>query len=121
MQDFGDRVPSFGRSDRLGHAFPARAVVIEVAVLKLHPCPAGGLRNEPDLYLTRLLGVGLDAPLEVDIPRERDPLRRVVRQHPGPTALAAVDPDVVDVAAHPGLDDHFGQLALQDVMVGRPP
>jgi hypothetical protein len=36
-------------------------------------------------------------------------------------ALAAVDTAVVHVAADARLEDHLGQLALEDVVIGAPP
>src|SRR4051794_9239818 len=43
-------------------------------------------------------------------------LGRVEGEHARPAALAAVDAAVEDVAAHARLEDHLGELALEDVV-----
>src|SRR5207244_11447845 len=109
------------RADRGAHPRPAVAVALEVAVRELDAGPVGRLRDEADLYLARLLGVGLDLPVEVDVPAEDEPVRRLVGEHARPLALAAVDATVVDAPAGARLDHHLGELRLEDVVLGRPP
>src|SRR5207249_7748136 len=92
--------PTSVGAHRVALALPALAVPIELAVLQLDPRPLGALGDEAHLDLTGLLEIGLDLPLRVDVPAEHDTVRRLVGEHSGPSALAPVDPPVVDVAAH---------------------
>ena len=107
-----------GEAHRPVHLLPPVAVAVDVPVLELDPGPVGRLGDEPDLDLAGPVGIRLDLPLEGDVPREDDPVRRLVGQHPRPPALAAVGVEVDDVAALPGLEHHLGEVGLEDVVLG---
>jgi hypothetical protein len=65
--------------------------------------------------------VDLELPLEVDVPADHEPDRRLECEHARPAALAAVDATVIYVAPDAGLEDHPGELPLENVVVGVPP
>src|SRR5438094_3511855 len=113
--------PAAGRPDGVAHLLPALAVAIEVPVLELDARAVGRLADEAQLDLARLVEVGLELPLRADVPADDEAVRRLVGEHARPAALAAVDAAVVDVAALARLEDHVGELPLDDVVVRRPP
>src|SRR5215217_6085957 len=88
-------------------------------VFELHAGPALGLGDEADLDLAGLVGIALHLPARADVPAEDDPVRRLVGQHAGPTALAAVDAAVDDVAAHTWLEHGLGDVGAEDVVLAR--
>ena len=80
------------------------------------PARRGALRSlghEADVDLARLVVIGLDLPLRADVPAERGPVGRLVHEHAGPAALAAVDAAVVDVAADARLEDGLGDRCVR--------
>lgn len=113
-------IPARRRPDGVAHVFVALAVAIEVAVLKYDPGLFRRLGDETDLDLARLGGVGLELPLEVEVPRDHQPVGRFVSEHIGPASLAPVRAAVVDMATLSRLEDHLGERCLRDVMLGRP-
>ena len=92
-------------------------------MLELHARAVGRLGDEAHLDLAGAVEIGLDLPLQVDVPAEHDALGRLVGQHARPAALAAVADDVVDVAADPRLEHHRGERGAlrEQVVVGIPP
>ena len=85
-----------------------------------------GFGDEGDLDLAGVAGVGFELPGGADVPAEHDAVRRVVGQHPGPPALAAVDGAVVDVSAGVGLENCLGDgdrehVVLRRLEVAEPP
>src|SRR5215471_2715950 len=96
--------PSAVGADALADRLPAGAVPVEVAVLQLNAGAVRALGDEAHLHLAGQVRVVLDLPLRADIPAEHDPVRRLVGQHPGPPALAAVHRAVVNMPARPGLE-----------------
>jgi len=117
----GEAAQAPARADRVAHAFPPVAMPVEVPVGQHDPGAAGRELGEGDLDLAGALRVGLDLPLEVDVPAETDPDGRFVGENRGPLALTAIGAAVDDVAAGIGLEDHLGQRGLQDVLVVVPP
>src|SRR5437588_8587101 len=83
--------PTVAASDAFGHALPAVAVAVEVAVLELDSRSIGRLRDEADLDLTRLREVGLDLPVRVDVPGEDETIWRLVGKDARPLAFGAID------------------------------
>src|SRR5215813_3459940 len=106
--DFGEAGQAPAGADGVAHLLPALAVSFEVAVGEHHPGAGGLLGGEGDLDLAGLGRVGLQLPAQVDVPAEADPVRRVVGEHPGPAALAAVGAPVDDVTAGARLEHHLG-------------
>src|SRR5204863_7947232 len=87
--------PALVAANALAQAFPALAVAIDVAMLELYASPIRRLLDEAHLHLARALGIALNLPRRADVPREDDPLRRLVGEHARPLALAAVDAAVI--------------------------
>ena len=114
-------LPAAVRADCVAHALPAVAHAVEVAVFDLHAGAPRCFGDETHLDLAALRGIRLELPLHVDVPAEHDPMRGLVGEDPGPVALAAVGPDVVDVTALLGLEHHAGERRLEEVMFRRPP
>src|SRR5689334_15939202 len=106
--------PSSGRAHRVAHRLPSRAVTLDVAMLELDARAIGANRGEAHLDLAALVVIGLELPLNADIPADHKALRWLIGEHPRPTAHAAVHAAVVDVTADPRLEHHLGQLALED-------
>src|SRR4029077_21079245 len=107
-------LPAAGRADRAAHVLPALAVAVEAPVLELDPRALGPLGDEPHLDLARPGQVGLELPLRRDVPADHHAPAGLEAQHARPLALAAVDADVVDATARAELEDHLGQLTLED-------
>src|SRR5207248_4562460 len=111
--------PTLVALDAGAQSFPTVAVSVEVAMLERDTRAFLGLRDEPDLDLTRSSEIGLDLPVGTDVPREHDPLRRLVAEDTCPLAFASVDPAVVDPPAHARLEDRFGVLDAEHVVLTR--
>src|SRR5450755_4532364 len=94
----------------LADGLPAWTVTVDVAVLQLQAGAFRGLGDEPDLDLAGPLRISLDLPLRADVPAEDDPIRWLVGEDARPTALAAVNPAVVDVPTSTRLEDSLGDL-----------
>src|SRR5437016_678076 len=92
-----------------------------MTVLELDACSVRSFGDEAHLDLTGAFRIGLELPLQVDVPADDEPGGRLEGEDAGPAAVAAVDAAVVDVAALAWLEDHLGELGLQDVVLGRPP
>src|ERR1035438_1145594 len=98
---------------------PTVAVAVEVPVLEFDACAVRRLGDESHIDLAGLLDVRLDLPLRADVPADHDSIRRLVREHPGPATLAAVDTPVVDMAALTRLEDRLRDIHAKDVVLGR--
>src|SRR5215212_11928772 len=105
--------------DALANALPPFAMTVEVAMLELDTRAVRALRDEAHLDLAGLVRVGLDLPLRADVPAEDDAVGRLVREHPRPAALAAVDAAVVDVSADARLEDRLGDVDREHVVLAR--
>jgi hypothetical protein len=109
--------PALVVANAVADRLPTGAVTVEVAVLELEAGALGGLGDEPHLHFTGVGFVGLDLPGGADVPAEHDPVRRLVGEHTGPVALAAVLGAVVDVAAHMRLEPRLGDRRAQEVVL----
>src|SRR6202022_4956309 len=74
----------------------ALALALQLAVLQLDKGRSQSLGRESNLHFTRLGHVRVGLPIRLivsrtNMPRERDPVRRVPRKPPAPTAQAAFD------------------------------
>src|SRR5215218_269848 len=96
--------PTVVAVDAGGDVLPPGAVAVDVAVLELDARAARAFRDESDLDLAGVLGVGLDLPRRTDVPAEHDARRRLEHEDARPPALAAVFGSVVDVAADARLE-----------------
>jgi hypothetical protein len=94
-------------------------VAIDVPMLELDPRAVWRLGDESNIDLAGFRIISLDLPLRADIPADHHSVRRVVREHPRPVALAAVDALVVDRAALGQLEDRLGDIDAQHVVLGR--
>ena len=65
------------------------------------------------------LGIGHELPVRADVPAEHDAVGRLVLQHAGPAALAAVDAAIVDVTACARLEDRLGDVCAEQVVLAR--
>src|SRR2546423_15327735 len=97
--------PAARRADGVADLLPALAVAVEVAVLELDARAIGRLADEAHLDLARLLEIGLELPLRVDVPADDEPVGRLVDEHARPAALAAGDAAVVDVGGLARVED----------------
>src|SRR5258708_33409317 len=88
-------------------------------MLELDPRAVWRLGDESHIDLAGFLKSGLDLPLRADVPADQDSVRRLVREHPSPVALAAVDASVVDVAPLAQLEDRLGDIHAEHVVLGR--
>ena len=84
-------------------------------MFEVDPSSIGALGAEVDFDLARPFRIRLDL-RQTRCPTEHDAPRRLVDKDTGPTALAAVGRAVIDVPSGSGLEDHLGQLALEDVV-----
>jgi hypothetical protein len=66
-------LPAVGRADGGVHRVPALTVALDPAVRKLDPRPLLGFGDEAHLDLARAAGIGLDRPVERDVPAEHEP------------------------------------------------
>src|SRR4029453_6873783 len=105
--------------DAVSDGLPSEAGAIEVAVLELYACALGRLREKPHLDLAREFGVGFDLPPRADVPAEHDAVRRLEHDDPRPSALAAVDRAIVDVAPPSRLEHRFGDRGFEQVVLTR--
>src|SRR5438046_607908 len=113
--------PAAGRADGIAHLLPAIAVAVQLAVFEVDARASVTFGREANLNLAGPLEVGLDLPLEVDVPAEHEQRRRLVCENTRPLALASVGSAVVDAAAGTRLDNHLCERRVEDVMVRRPP
>src|SRR5215208_5620921 len=92
-------------------------------MLELDARRAGTLAREAHLDLARGFGseVGVELEAPVEVPREDDPVRRLVGGHAAPDALAAVGSDLVPAAALAALEDDLLERHARDLVVSRPP
>src|SRR5919201_6289659 len=97
------RPAALGR-DRLPDLLGALAHPVEPPVLELDARRALAGRREGDLDLARLRGVGIELPIRVQLPREDDPLRRLVLEDPSPIAFGSVRRALEPAPARPRLD-----------------
>jgi hypothetical protein len=111
--------PALVAVDSFADAFPAVAVAVEVAVLELDARAVRGLGDEAHLDFAGPVWVGLELSVGADVPAEDDPVRRLVGEHTGPAALAAVDAAVDDVAPDVRLEHGLGDLDLKQVVFAR--
>jgi len=96
-------------------------VAIEIAVLELDPGAARTFSDEGDLDLARIAEIGLQVPLRADVPGEHQAARRVIDEDPRPAGHPARGVAVIDVATRPRLEHGVAVLALEEVMLARPP
>src|SRR5262245_40330346 len=86
-------------------------------VFELDAGPIGRLGDEADLDLAGSLGIRLDLPLRADIPTDHDSFRRLVDEDARPTALAAIDAAVIDMAADARLEHRLGDVDAEQVVL----
>src|SRR5262245_9307714 len=96
---------------------PALTVTVEIAVLELDTRPLGTLGDEANLDLAGAFGIGLDLPLWADVPTDHDSMRRFIGEDTRPTALAAVDAAIIDMAADARLEHRLGDLDPEQVVL----
>src|SRR6266516_4085215 len=121
LQDAG---PAAGRGHAAVDPGRARAMPLEVAVLKLHAGLAVRLAGERDLDLAGVRGIGVEEPVvavRVDLPGEHDPVRGIARRYRAPVALAAVHAALVITAADAGFEYGLGEVGGAEVVLARPP
>src|SRR4029077_7204782 len=91
--------PAFGAGDAIGDGIPSWSVSVDVAVDQLKACAIRPLADEADFDLARVVRIRLELPRRADVPAEHHTRGRFVGQDACPAAFAAVDADVVEVAA----------------------
>ena len=85
-------------------------------MLQLDPCTTTRFRNEPHIDLAGFRRIGLELPRRSDVPREDDARGRVVGEDTRPSALAAVNADVVNMPALARLKDGLGDGNRQQIV-----
>src|SRR5207237_2629115 len=73
-------LPTLGRADCVAHLLPALAVAVEVAVLELDARSARDFGHEAHLDLAGALRIGLELPLQADVPADDEAVGRFVHE-----------------------------------------
>src|ERR1043165_9574155 len=78
-------------------------------------------RERPELHLALGHERGIDLERGVELPRERETMRWIPREHAAPFTFTAVLAALVPAAVHLRLDDRLDERGLADVVALRPP
>src|SRR5262245_7535965 len=113
--------PAAFASHRLAQLLPAFPVPFDAAMLQLDARTIPGVGDEPHFDLARFCAVGLYLPTRADVPADHHAIGWFVCEHPRPLTLAAVNPTVVNAAAHAWLEHALRDFHPQQVVLGWKP